>query len=179
MARLSAEKGHTLLLEAARRLAAQGVDFELVLAGDGELRSEIEALIAKYALADKVRITGWISGPQVRDAILAARALVLASFAEGLPVVIMEAMALRRPVIATSVGGIPELVLPGENGWLVPAGDSEALAETMLRCLDTPTDTLTRMGETARERVLARHDADAEAKTLEQLFKKTPSARPA
>ena len=58
-----------------------------------------------------------------------ARALVLPSFAEGLPVVIMEAMALRRPVISTYVAGIPELVRPGENGWLVPAGDVEALAE--------------------------------------------------
>jgi glycosyltransferase involved in cell wall biosynthesis len=179
VARLSPEKGHTLLLEAARRLAAQGVDFELVLAGDGELRPELDALIAQYALAGKVRITGWISGPQVREAILAARTLVLASFAEGLPVVIMEAMALRRPVIATAVGGIPELVLAGENGWLVPAGDPEALAGTMLRCLDTPADAITRMGEAARECVLARHDADVEAKKLEQLFQAGTSAGPA
>ena len=179
VARLSPEKGHTLLLEAARRLAAQGTDFELVLAGDGELRPELEALIAQYALADKVRITGWISSQQVRDEILGARALVLASFAEGLPVVIMEAMALRRPVIATSVGGIPELVLPGENGWLVPAGDAEALANSMRQCLETPPDTLARMGEAARDRVLARHDADTEAKKLAQLFRETALAGPA
>jgi glycosyltransferase involved in cell wall biosynthesis len=179
VARLSPEKGHTLLVEAARRLAGQGIDFELVLAGDGELRPEIDALIAQHALADKVRITGWISGQQVRDAILSARALVLASFAEGLPVVIMEAMALRRPVIATSVGGIPELVRAGENGWLVPAGDVEALAETMRTCLDAPPDTITRMGDAARERVLARHDANVEAKKLEQLFRKELSAQSA
>lgn len=176
VARLSRQKGHTLLVEAARRLAGQGIDFELVLAGDGELRPEIEALIAQHALADKVRITGWISGQQVRDAILTARALVLASFAEGLPVVIMEAMALRRPVIATFVAGIPELVLAGEHGWLVPAGDVEALVEAMRACLDATPDTITRMGEAAHERVLARHDANVEASKLEHLIREEISA---
>ena len=69
-----------------------------------------------------MRITGWISGEQVREEILAARALVLPSFAEGLPVVIMEAMALRRPVISTYVAGIPELVRPASTaGWYRPA----------------------------------------------------------
>ena len=126
--RLCEQKGQLLLVEAAHRLTAQGVDFELVLAGDGEMRGAIEALITHHNLQGRVRITGWISGEQVRNEILAARALVLPSFAEGLPVVIMEAMALRRPVISTFVAGIPELVRPGEHGWLVPAGDVEALA---------------------------------------------------
>ena len=163
--------GHVLLLEAARRLADQGVDFELVLAGDGTFRPEIEGQIARFALADKIRITGWISGQQVREEILAARALVLPSFAEGLPVVIMEAMALRRPVISTFVAGIPELVLVGENGWLVPAAEVEALVVAMRTCLDAPPDTITRMGEAARERVFARHDVDVEAKKLAHLFR--------
>ena len=105
----------------------KGTEFGLVLAGDGELRDDIEALVVEHRLEERVRITGWIDGEQVRDEILAARALVLPSFAEGLPVVIMEAMALRRPVISTFVAGIPELVAPGEHGWLVPAGDVEAL----------------------------------------------------
>jgi colanic acid/amylovoran biosynthesis glycosyltransferase len=170
IARLSPEKGHITLLEAARRVIGQGIDFKLVLAGDGELRAEIEGLIAKYALTNIVRVTGWISGGQVRDVILSSRALVLASFAEGLPVVLMEAMALGRPVIATSVGGIPELVRAGENGWLVPAGDIEALSDAMRACLATPADSLARMGGIARERVLARHDVDTEAKKLERLF---------
>jgi glycosyltransferase involved in cell wall biosynthesis len=171
VARFSPEKGHVLLLEAARRLADQGVDFELVLAGDGTFRPEIEGQIARFALADKIRITGWISGQQVREEILAARALVLPSFAEGLPVVIMEAMALRRPVISTFVAGIPELVLVGENGWLVPAAEVEALVVAMRTCLDAPPDTITRMGEAARERVFARHDVDVEAKKLAHLFR--------
>ena len=102
------------------------------------------------SLQAKVRITGWISSEKVREEILAARALVLPSFAEGLPVVIMEAMALRRPVISTYIAGIPELVHDGEHGWLVPAGDMEALVEAMRACLDAPAEMLTRMGEAAR-----------------------------
>src|ERR1019366_4420828 len=148
--RLCEQKGQLLLVEAAARLAAKKLEFELVLAGDGELRADIEALVALLDLQAHVRITGWISGEQVRKEILAARALVLPSFAEGLPVVLMEAMALQRPVISTFVAGIPELVLPGEHGWLVPAGDVEALASAMQVCLDAPTDTLARMGEAAR-----------------------------
>ena len=168
--RLCEQKGQLLLVEAAHRLVAQGVDFELVLAGDGEMRGAIEALITRHNLQDSVRITGWISGEQVRDEILAARALVLPSFAEGLPVVIMEAMALRRPVISTFVAGIPELVQTGEHGWLVPAGDVEALMHAMQVCLDTPADVLNRMGEAAHERVLARHSVDPQAAQLAKLF---------
>ena len=168
--RLCEQKGQLLLIEAAQRLVAQGVDFELVLAGDGEMRGTIEALIKHHNLQDKVRITGWISGAQVREEIIAARALVLPSFAEGLPVVVMEAMALRRPIISTFVCGIPELVKTGEHGWLVPAGDVEALMRAMRACLDTPSEALNRMGEAAYKRVLARHRVDAQAAQLGRLF---------
>ena len=141
-----------------------------MLAGDGELRSEIEASIRRHKLQDRVRITGWISGTEVREQIQAARALVLPSFAEGLPIVIMEAMALKRPVISTYVAGIPELVQPGEHGWLVPAGDVEALADVMRACLEVPVETLVRMGEAAHKRVVERHSVDTEAAKLGKLF---------
>ena len=121
-------------------------------------------------LAGHVRITGWLSGAQVRDEILAARALVLPSFAEGLPVVIMEAMALRRPVISTYVAGIPELVRAGENGWLFPAGDVHELTAAMLACLATTPPELARLGQAAHGRVLERHDIDTEAAKLARLF---------
>jgi colanic acid/amylovoran biosynthesis glycosyltransferase len=173
--RLCERKGQVLLVEAARRLAGQGLDFTLVLAGDGELRCEIERLIASYKLEGNIRVTGWISNERVRDEILAAQALVLPSFAEGLPVVIMEAMALGRPIISTYVAGIPELVRPGEHGWLVPAGDVNALIEAMQTCFDTPAATLARMGSAARERVLARHNVDVETPKLAALFWKNIS----
>jgi glycosyltransferase involved in cell wall biosynthesis len=169
--RLTEQKGQLLLIEAARLLLERGTDFELVLAGDGEMRDEIDALIMHYKLHTRIRVTGWISGEQVRDEILAARALVLPSFAEGLPVVIMEAMALKRPVISTFVAGIPELVVPGQHGWLIPAGDVDALAESMQACLDAYPETIARMGAAAYERVFHRHDVDAEALTLARLFK--------
>ncbi len=171
--RLTEQKGQLLLIKAARLLLKRGTEFELVLAGDGEMRGEIDALIMKYKLDTRIRVTGWISGEQVRDEIIAARALVLPSFAEGLPVVIMEAMALKRPVISTFVAGIPELVVPGQHGWLIPAGDVDALAESMQACLDAHPETIARMGAAAYERVLHRHDVDTEALALARLFQAT------
>ncbi|MEE1865990.1 glycosyltransferase [Pseudomonas auratipiscis] len=169
--RLCEQKGQLFLLEAARVLAAQSLTFEIVLAGDGEMREQIEALIAEHGLQAQVRITGWISSAQVREEILAARALVLPSFAEGLPVVIMEAMALRRPVLTTFVAGIPELVRQGENGWLFPAGAVDELAAAMADCIAQPVEVLQRMGDAAYQRVLQRHDIDTEAAKLLSYFK--------
>ena len=171
VARLSEQKGQLLLLRAVAQLARKGVALELVLAGDGEMRPEIEALIAEYGLQHMVRITGWISSAQVREELLDARALVLPSFAEGLPVVIMEAMALGRPVLTTYVAGIPELVRDGQDGWLMAAGDIEALAAGLERVLATPLDRLATMGEDARRRVLERHSIDTEAGKLARLFR--------
>jgi len=127
--RLCEQKGQLLLIEAAHRLATRGIAFDLVLAGDGHLRAEIEASIRRYKLQNLVRITGWLSAAEVREQILAARALVLPSFAEGLPIVIMEAMALRRPVISTFVAGIPEL---GDQATaIMEAARAEAARRTL------------------------------------------------
>lgn len=175
--RLCEQKGQLLLVEAVSLLANKGLDFELVLAGDGEMRSEIETLIEKYKLNEKITITGWISSHQVREEILAARALVLPSFAEGLPVVIMEAMALRRPVLTTYVAGIPELVLDKACGWLFAAGDVHALADTLEQFLSTPPNVLQAMGDAAYERVIARHSIDTEAAKLSALFNEAISQK--
>lgn len=164
--RLCEQKGQLLLVEAARQLRDAGQPLELVLAGDGEMRASIEALVAQYGLQQQVRITGWISAEQVRNELLAARALVLPSFAEGLPVVIMEAMALRRPVLSTYVAGIPELVQPGVHGWLFPAGDAQALAQAMRECLQAAPEALQAMGQAAYSRVLERHDINTEVSRL-------------
>lgn len=173
--RLSGQKGQLILLQAAAVLMNDGVPLELVLAGDGEMRAVIEAAIARLGLARRVRITGWIDAAQVRDELLAARAMVLPSFAEGLPVVVMEAMALGRPVLTTYIAGIPELVQPGRTGWLFPAGDVDALVAAMKECLATPTADLDRMGAIARERVRERHDAVREATKLAALMNRTHS----
>jgi glycosyltransferase involved in cell wall biosynthesis len=175
--RLCGEKGQHLLLDAAAVLAREAMDFEIVLAGDGEMRPQLEAAIARLGLERRIRITGWISSAQVRDEISAARTLVLPSFYEGLPIVIMEAMALRRPVLTTYVAGIPELVVHGETGWLIPAGEIDELVAAIRRCLTTPSNELARMGEKGYERVLARHDADRQAERLARLFREAAPAR--
>jgi colanic acid/amylovoran biosynthesis glycosyltransferase len=164
--RICEQKGQLLLLEAARLLAAKGLDFELVLAGDGEMRADAEQFIALHQLTSRVRITGWITGTEVRNELLAARALVLPSFAEGLPVVIMEAMALQRPVISTFVAGIPELVIPGQHGWLVPAGDVFALMTVMHICLSSADEEVIKMGQSAQRQVQIRHNAAQQADKL-------------
>jgi glycosyltransferase involved in cell wall biosynthesis len=171
--RLCEAKGQPLLIQAAARLAAKNIDFQLVLAGDGPLRASLEGLIDGFRLRDRVRITGWISGAQVREELLASRAMVLPSFAEGLPVVLMEAMALRRPVLTTYVAGIPELVTHGETGWMFPAGSVADLALAMEQCLLCPDDEISRMGEAAHRRVIRLHSIDEEARKLADLFRAT------
>ena len=168
--RLCAQKGQLLLVEAAALLKRDGVDFELVFAGDGEMRAPIEEAVRRHGLGDRVRILGWVDSATVRAELLASRALVLPSFAEGLPVVVMEAMAVGRPVIATRIAGIPELVRDGVDGWLVPPGDIEPLKQAMQACLSASADRLQDMGRAANARVRERHDADVEAGKLKSLF---------
>ncbi|MGE0709857.1 MAG: glycosyltransferase family 4 protein [Planctomycetota bacterium] len=169
--RLSPAKGHLVLLEAAARLAEEGRDFELVLVGDGELRGAVEARARALRLGARVRITGWASGARVREEVLAARALVLASLSEGLPVALLEALALGRPVVATRVAGVPELVVPGENGWLVSPGCARELATALGEVLGAEPATLDRLGTAGRERVRALHDPRALARELEGLLR--------
>lgn len=164
--RLCEQKGQLLLIEAAKNLNEQHINFELILAGDGEMRAKIASLIVQYGLQDKVKITGWISSAEVRSIILSSQMLVLPSFAEGLPVVIMEAMSLRRPIISTYIAGIPELLIHLENGWLCVAGDVNNLTNTIREALSTPIATLQQMGDAAYARVIARHNIDIEAAKL-------------
>lgn len=167
--RLSSEKGHLILLEAIARLQAEPA-FEVVMVGDGPLRSTLEARIVALGIQDRVTITGWMSSGDVHQEIARCRAMVLPSFAEGLPVVLMEAFALGRPVIATAIAGIPELVEPGVSGWLVPAGSVDALAAAMREVLSTPPEQLARMGRAGTARVRERHDQRTEARKLETLI---------
>jgi glycosyltransferase involved in cell wall biosynthesis len=170
VARLSEQKGHMVLLDAAAQLAAEGVPFELILVGDGPLRGEIERRITLRRLDARVRMVGWLGAPQVREAVLSSRALVLSSFAEGLPIVVMEALALGRPVITTFIGGIPELVQPGVSGWLVPAGSAHALADAMRLALQASPAELAHMGRAGAARVASHHDARVTAQRLAALF---------
>ncbi|NOX96449.1 MAG: glycosyltransferase family 4 protein, partial [Alphaproteobacteria bacterium] len=98
-----------------------------------------------------------------------ARVLLLPSYAEGLPVVIMEALALERPVISTYIAGIPELVDEG-CGWIIPAGSHDALVDVMREALSASPETLAAKGAEGRARIEHNHDIDKEAATLHDLF---------
>ena len=168
--RLCEQKGQLLLLEALRRVLDGGDELRLVLGGDGEIRDLVEERIAALDLTDHVEITGWIDADEVATRLLASRAMVLPSFAEGLPVVIMESLAVGRPVLSTYIAGIPGLVEPGTHGWLVPAGSVDALVEALREVARTPTDRLDEMGRAGTAAVRARHHLPTEVSRLEKCF---------
>lgn len=174
--RLAEEKGQLLLIEAVNDLKQEGISCDLTLIGDGPMRGPIEHLIARHGLQDRVRIAGWLDAGAVRREILGSRALVLPSFAEGLPVVIMETLALERPVIATYIAGIPELVEPGVCGWLVPAGSVPLIADAMKQALSFLPDQLQRMGHLGSQRVRQQHHAPTEAAKLASLLEASVAA---
>jgi glycosyltransferase involved in cell wall biosynthesis len=170
VSRLSEQKGHLLLIEAVNQLVKAGFKFKLIFVGDGPLRPEIEQLINRLGLENYIEITGWATNTQVQQQILASQVFVLPSFAEGLPVVLMEALALSRPVISTYIAGIPELVEPGKNGWLVPAGSLEDLTLALKTALTTPLEELTTMGKFGALKVAEHHNIHIEAQKLIRLF---------
>lgn len=168
--RLAEQKGFSLLVEAVALAARDLSGLRLTILGDGPLRPELEAAIAGKGLDQVVRLAGWADEAGVRTGLAQAQALILPSFAEGLPVVVMEAMAAGRPVIATAIAGVPELLREGREGWLVPAGHAEALAGAIRTLAATPPERLAEMGAVARQRVFARHDIDKEAARLAGYF---------
>lgn len=176
--RYSEQKGHLLLIDAAAMLRDQGAQFQIRLAGDGPLRPIMEKRIHDLGLSNHVLLLGALPQTKIREEIQTARALVLPSFAEGLPVALMEAMALSTPTITTYVAGIPELV-ERENGWLVAAGDAAALAIAMKEALAVDAPTLAAMGAQARARALARHDITTSARLLERHMARSGISAPA
>ena len=168
--RLVEQKGQVILVQAAAQLRDRGVDFELVIVGDGPMRGEIQGLIEQHNLRERIRITGFLSNQGVLEELLAARALILPSFAEGLPVVFFESLALGRPVISTYIAGHPELIEVGVNGWLVPAGAVEPLVDAMAEVLTAEPAVLEKMGQAGAKRVAEQHDFCKEARRLIELF---------
>jgi glycosyltransferase involved in cell wall biosynthesis len=177
VARLSRQKGQLILLQAVALLAGEGCQFEMVLVGDGELRNDIERSIDTLGIRSNIVITGWLSSEQVRTEIENSKALVLSSFAEGLPVVLMEAMAMGRPVLTSSVAGIPELVRDGCEGWVYPPSSVEAMASALRECLLASPETIDRLGKQAKSRCAEFHMIDDSAAKLCALFRSiTPAA---
>ncbi len=177
VARLDPVKGHLVLFEALERLARRGRKVSIALVGDGALRAELESRARAAGLAERVHFLGWLDGAGVRAEIERARAMVLPSFDEGLPVVFMEAYALHRPVLSTYIAGIPELVVPGRTGWLVPAGSVDHLEEALCELLDSSDEQLAALAAAGRREVEALHDVRIEAGKLAGLFRAALGAR--
>lgn len=128
---LSKQKGIVHLLGAAERVLARDPKVRFAIAGDGPLRAELEADLARRGLGDRVRFLGYRS--DIPQFVSALDTYVLSSLWEGLPLALLEGLAIGVPLVATTVGGNPEVIVEGENGYLVPPKDEEALAEALLR----------------------------------------------
>lgn len=166
--RLAPVKGLPVLLDALRHPAIARADWRLDIIGDGPDRTRIATRIAAEGLSDRVTLHGYRSQAEVRQTLRDCDVLVLPSFAEGVPVVLMEAMATGRPVVATRIAGIPELVEDGTSGFLVPPGDAAALARAMASLADA--DTRAEMGRAGADKVRAGFDVDTESAKLMRLF---------
>lgn len=169
--RICAEKGVEVLVNAVDVLAHEGRQFQVVLGGDGEMRGHIESMIHAKGLGGHIKLLGWIGSDEVKAQLAASSAMLAPSFAEGLPVVIMESLAMGRPVISTYIAGIPELVRTGENGWVIPAGSVDSLVQAMRDLMDTPREQRAAMGLAGRELVKERHCLNVEVGKLEALMR--------
>lgn len=168
--RLDPVKGALLLIEAMARVLKVHPDATLTLAGDGPARAGAEARAAELGISSAVRFAGFMTQGQVAELLANSDMLVLPSFAEGLPVVYMEALASRIPVVASRVAGVQELVEDGVCGFTVPPGDVDSLTDRMIRLMDDPARARA-MGEAGRKAVEAQHDIAREGAWLASLFR--------
>lgn len=165
--RLVAIKGVDLFLRAAARLASERGDIRFIVVGDGEERGRLERLSAALGLQERVRFLGWRADLPTIYADLDV--VTLTSWSEGTPVSLIEALAASRPVVATAVGGVPDVLDGGRCGLLVPAGDVAALLRGIQRSLEDPGVSLA-LARAGREHVLARHGADALVSRIGSLY---------
>jgi glycosyltransferase involved in cell wall biosynthesis len=167
--RLSPEKGHFGLLEVMQRLRNNGINFCLTLVGDGPSRHVIEDFVDQLSLRDRVFFAGFLKEDDTLSAIAASDILVLPSFMEGLPVVLIEALAFGKPVVSSRVAGIPELVEHGKSGMLFAPSNWDELEKVLAEILNDR-DAWDRMGQIGRARVKNEFDISCIAERLEKIF---------
>jgi Glycosyl transferases group 1 len=179
--RLVAFKGFEYLIDACAELARQGLEFTCEIIGDGPLRANLKARIKKLNLSDRVHLPGSLSQAAVLEKLNAADIFALASVTDAqgasdvFPTVIIEAMAAARPVVSTQLAGIPESVVHGETGLLVPPGDTMALAEALSRLIKEPKLRL-QYGRVGRARIERHFRIEHTVGPLIELLQKTPGA---
>jgi glycosyltransferase involved in cell wall biosynthesis len=169
--RLVPIKAYPVLFEALRSLDARGVPWALRMAGDGPERARLEALAERLGISDRVEFLGAVSAPRIPDEMRRASVLVVSSCMEGVPVVLMEAMAAGLPVLGTRVGGVAELVEDGATGRVVSPGSAEALASALAEMWEDPRGTAAR-AEAARERVRSEFDLRGTGPRMRALFER-------
>jgi len=168
--RLAPVKAGHVLIAAASRLVCQGRDIRLRLVGDGPCRAELERMAHERGVQAHVVFEGWQNADRVRTLYQQADLFCLPSLAEGIPVVLMEAMAMEIPCVATRVMGVPELIRDQVDGLLIAPGSEEELAAALERLLDDPELRL-RVGKSARQRVLRDYDLHRNAQQLAEVFR--------
>jgi glycosyltransferase involved in cell wall biosynthesis len=169
--RLVTAKGLQILLAAVHRLVREGRRIRLRLVGDGPERPGLERRIAELSLELNVELMGSLNQYRLRQLYRESDLFVLTSFAEGVPVVLMEAMAMEIPCVATWITGVPELIRHGIDGWLVAPGDFEEAADAIAHLMDDPV-LRRRLGSSARERILEKYDLDRNTANLAEVFKR-------
>jgi glycosyltransferase involved in cell wall biosynthesis len=167
--RLTQVKGQAVMLEAVSQLKARGIDVHVDVVGDGPRREALERLVVDLDVADRVAFAGAVGQDDIRGFYDRADAFVLSSFAEGVPVVLMEAMAAGLPVVAPGVMGVPELVRDGENGRLARPGRADEFAAAIAGLATAP-DERRALGAAAREAVIREFNIADSAARLSELF---------
>lgn len=175
--RLSPVKGLPVLFDALTALVPKFPELHLTLIGDGPDRAALEAMAKQLGLAPHVTFVGYQSQGAVAAKLSQTNMLVLPSFAEGVPVVLMEAMAAEIPVVATQIAGVPELVEHGVSGFLVPPGDTSALAKSISDIWDNPA-LAKKMGKAGRAKIQAEFNIASESLWLHRLFQGYASESP-
>ncbi len=170
VARLAPVKGHGVLLQALAQLRDAGVSVHATIVGDGSQRRALEERAEELGLGRAIEFTGSLGQDVIRERYRSADVFCLPSFDEGVPVVLMEAMAMELPVVATCVAGVPELVQNGRSGVLVAAGSADALAGALRDVLECDEDRRAQMGAAGRERVREQFDCERSAEQLRDLF---------
>ena len=169
--RICPQKAQLLFPPALAQLKSEFPNMKVHFIGDGESRAALETAIDKYDVRNMVVLHGWKANTEVREMLTKSRALLLPSFAEGLPVVIMESFALGRPVISSYIAGIPELV-DEKCGWMIPAGSIDHIASAIRLALKASPSTLTKMGKEGRRRIETEHNLKTIAPVLYNEFSK-------
>jgi glycosyltransferase involved in cell wall biosynthesis len=167
--RLASVKGLPVLLEALAEIVKDRPDVKLTIAGDGPDRAALESMAARLNLTANVAFSGYRSQAQVRELLQQTDVFVLPSFAEGVPVVLMEAMAAGVPVVTTRIAGIPELVEDGVSGSLTSPGDAQNLRSAIVRLLEDP-DLRRRFGREGRKTIEDQFDINKEAAWLCEIL---------